>query len=155
MLTSTTPKKMRSGGMFGGKLKALYNALVDFAVLNRPLKGPGIEINQTTLGTQLSVSKELLDLANRYAEASSGASGNDGTSGGNGAGGTGSNPFNGGGGGNNGGGTGLPDVETDPDGSNPSHDGNALAWQEIHVCVSDGNGGWTPMTMGIYGTAPY
>jgi hypothetical protein len=111
----------------------IYNALVDFVLKDRVLVGAGLRVTETQQGRSVSVSSDILAAVAGIGPSTPG------------------NPGGGGGGGNctcNG--TGLPDTGTDEDGNPTDPNGNPLDWQTLNVCVSDGEGGWTPMRIGVY-----
>ena len=130
-----TPNKMMRGP---GKLVSLFNGLREFVIMRDIIIGRGLQVNETQSGRMVSVSTTLQNLAIQIEEHNDG-------------GGVSGNPFTGGGSG----GSGLPDVITDPATGVPTHDGKPLGWRDLRVCVADGAGGYTPMTMAVYGTTPH
>jgi hypothetical protein len=147
------PKPMRIGPK---GLPALFNALRDFVLADRIIPGPGLSIDETVDGRVLGVDDAIIAAAAKAAGLQTtnnppGTATNPGISP-PGTGGTGG-PGTGGGGGPDGG-TGLPGVETDPETGEPTLDGDPLAWQTLNVCIDDGDGGYTPATMKVYGTTP-
>jgi hypothetical protein len=128
-----------------GRLVSLFNALRDFVISDRVIPDEGFRVNETVNGRRLSLSQSILELARQYEEARSGSPEESATNGGT----TITNIFQSGGSG-----TGLPDTGTDSGGNPTDPDGNPLAWRELNVCVSDGEGGWTPATLSIYAGQP-
>lgn len=145
------PEKLRTfPGL--GKMLAAWNVLVDFVIRKQVIPGNYLQFEQTERGLKLDVAPVLKAVADQYVQDRN--TGGDGT--------TRITPGNFSGGGSGGGfptpggggsGTGLPDVEGGKD--NPTIDGQPLGWQNLHVCVDDGEGGWTPMTMKVYASNPY
>lgn len=133
-MNTEVPPRMSKGP---ARLMSLFNGLSDFVLRSQVLPGEGLAPEETVNGLRLSVSSEILALARQAAEAKVGIDDPD-------------SPFNPGGTGN--GGTGLPDTGTDPTTGEPTYRGNPLEWQELYVCVSDGEGGWTPTILRTYGT---
>ncbi len=139
-----------------GRLKTYFNTLRDFVVSRDIKPGKGVVEQEFEMGRVFSVSEALQALEYQYLMylktlPQGTIGGGPGLTGG---GGSITNIFN-----SNPGdsetGTGLPDVETDPETGEPTHNGQPLGWQTLNVCVDDGLGSYTPMVMDIYATAPY
>jgi hypothetical protein len=126
-------------------LVSIWNALRDFVVARDIEPGDGLVVDETTQGRVMKLAPDLIAAINSPGRVTTG------TPPGSGPGATDPNPDADDGG--TGDGTGLPDVETDEDG-NPTYNGQPLDWQTLNVCVDDGAGGYTPMVMNVYGTAP-
>lgn len=127
-----------------GRLLAVINGIIDFCRVNRVTAGPGLEANETVNGRQLQVTQSILDAARAWEDKNSGNETTDEDG----------NPlpsWNNPGGTGGDGGTGLPDTGTDEEGNPTDPNGDPLEWNQINVCVSDGEGGWTPMKLSIYG----
>lgn len=124
-------------------LKPLFNALRDFVVARDVIPGAGLVENETRNGREISVSRELQSLLESYRQTLGGDPPE--------------NPSNPWTTTNNGGGTGtgLPEVEPDPETGEPTHDGQPLGWQTLKVCVDTGGPLPTPMVIKVYSTAPY
>lgn len=136
------PKRMKLGPR---GLPAMFNLLRDFVVMRDvEFDEAHFAVDETTDGRRVKIRTDIVDGAKAGIGLSSPSAGN-------GAGGNSNTPP---GTGDGDGGAGLPGVETDPDG-NQTYDGKPLAWRQLNVCVDDGEGGWTPMTMDIYATAPH
>jgi hypothetical protein len=126
-----------------GFLRSWYNALLDFVIQDRPKFDPAtFEVNETVNGRLVNLSAEARDLLRQFAESLAQAPANPGDSA--------TNIFQNVGGGGDGG-TGLPDTGTDEEGNPTAPGGQPLAWNEIYVCISDGDGGWTPAVLKVYG----
>lgn len=134
------PRRMKKGP---SRLVELFNLLRDFVVARDISPGIGLVENETKFGREISVSRQLQELAAAYQQIVGGNPDD-------------TNTFitniTGGG---NGTGTGLPGVDPGEGETPPSIDGQPLGWQNLHVCVDDGAGGWTPMTMKVYASNPY
>ena len=127
-----------------GFLRSWYNGLRDFVIQDRPVfDRVGFEENETINGRMINLSAEARELLRQYAEAKANAPAATPGQGG-------SNIFTQGGSGS--GGTGLPDTGTDPETGEPTAPGGQpLAWNQIYVCIADGEGGWTPAVLKLYG----
>lgn len=143
----TAPKKF-SGFPGVGIMMTAWNGLIDYLAATRALPGAYLTANQTAEGVVFDLTPELKSLIDSWIENNNVTAGG-GTPTNNGGGWT--NPWTQGGGGT---GTGLPDVDdTDPE--NPTYEGRPIAWRQLHICVDDGEGGYTPMVTDIFSTAPY
>ena len=143
-----TPSKWNGFPGLLGVIRA-WNGLVDYIVQTRALPGNYITARQTNNGIVFDVSPELKAVADQYTfNKSAGAQANTPISTGNNSG-TGSNTQNPMGSGS-GSGVGLPGIDnTDPE--NPTLDGNPVEWHQLNVCRGNGEGGWIPMQIKIYG----